>query len=260
MEKSKAKKSGFLEIILAGYLAVAPSLQNSALADSPDKTMKGSGQPIMGVISIPEIKKEVEPVRDATIKTTVIEQENVFNGFPDYVKRNYDCIKRNFERTNKVSVNQMRKVSSDLEKSIKKHGLDKTVKIDNQRYLSCLDLALQRMKSGMTDKDFDERTKKISMEFYEGVKKANVSGPIDFTRDVVILAGQKKVILDTLSYEKLLSSEINSPVNYNSLVRSVFTEKEYSKLTEEQISATGGIYEALKKSTVGFKGLFAGVQ
>ena len=45
--------------------------------------------------------------------------------------------------------------------------------------------------------------------------------------------------------------------DYKKLVKSAFSEKEYSEVTSKRLSAIDGIYDAFIKSRVGFIGLFA---
>ena len=111
----------------------------------------------------------------------------------------------------------------------------------------------------MPEKEFAERTKQISKQYCANMQKVNVNAPIDFTREIVIQAVQGKVVLEVLSYEKLLNSHLKTYLSpdYNELIQSTFSPEEYSKHVLEQLSAIDSAYDALLKSRVGFRGLFA---
>ncbi len=244
------KDSTALTITLVGYLAIAPFLQSPLSADPPKQQI---------------IKHNTEQTKPLTRDEKEKEKEKEkFARYPRYIETNYYSILKHIQEANKDYVDKARRVSSDLENSIKKYGIKETVNMRNKAHSFCLDLALERITQKMPRKEFDKKTKQISKQYYENIQKTNVSAPIDFKRELIIQACQKKLSLDVLFYERLLTSkrkanpkETNPIPDYKEWVKSAFSEKEYSEVISKRLSAIDGIYDAFLKSRVGFKGLFA---
>lgn len=225
-----------LPIILGAYLALASPLQNALAAAPPEKQL--------------------------TVQTTSLVTgpgKDKFAGLPQHVKANYHAILTYVQERNTDYVRQARRTSACLEDSIKCFGIKRIVGIGNTAHGLCLDLALQRINRKMSGEEFNTRTREISRQYYGDMQEVNVSAPIDFTKDIVIQACQQKVILDISFYERLLNSNLgaNSTPEYKALVESSLTEEEYSEQVSKQLSAIDSIYDALLKSRVGFRGLFA---
>ena len=238
-----------LTIILGGYLATALFLQNALSAHPPGKE------------TIEQRTQQTKPsIRDEKDKG----KEEKFAGYPEHIKTNYYSILKNIQETSRDYVSRARQISSDLEKSIKKYGLEEIVGIRDKTYTSCLDLALERINQKMPQNEFDKRTKQISKQYYESLQKTSINSPIDFTREIIILADQKDTISTVLFYERLLNSNLkansertNPTPDYGELIKSVFSEKEYSDVVSNKLSALDDIYDAFLESRVGFRGLFA---
>jgi len=243
------KKLKTLAIILGGFLVIAPSLQNALLAHSSEKQ------------TVEQKTEQTEPsTRDEKRK----EKEEKFAGCPEHIKTNYYSILKNIQETSRDYASRARQISSDLEKSIRKYGLEEIVGIRDKAYTSCLDLALERINQKMPQDEFDKRTKQISKQYYESLQKTSINSPIDFTREIIILADQKDTISTVLFYERLLnfnrkanSEGTDLPLDYEKLVESTFSEKEYLEVVSNKLSALDEIYDAFLESRVGFKGLFA---
>lgn len=220
-------------IIISGLLwAVAPCLQSTLRAQQ--------GSPS-------------EPT-----KQTI--EKDKFADYPEHVRTNYFCILKNIQEANKGYVEGGRKVGSSMEDSIKKYGIKRIVGIRDKAHISCLDLALERIKNEMPKKDFDEKTKEIAKQYYVDIQETNVSAPVNFKKARIIHAAQKKVRLDVLLYERMLAAKLTTKEegrDYKKLVQSTFSEKEYSEAISKRLFAIDGIYDAFLKSRVGFKGIFA---
>ena len=231
-------KSKFLIIVSGLFWAVAPCLQSTLWAEHPQS----------------------EPTKQAIEKEGLKEQKkDKFANYPEHIKTNYYCILKNIQESNKDYVGRGRKIGSSMEDSIKKYGIKKIVGIRNKAHTSCLDLALERINHEMPKKDFDKKTKEISKQYYDGIQETNVSAPVNFKKSRIIHAAQKKVRLDVLLNEKLLTSElkIKDEGDYKKLVQAAFSEKEYLEVIAKRISAIDGIYDAFIKSRVGLTGMFA---
>jgi len=243
-------KSRFLVIVLGVYWTLGPCLENSLWAEprecEPNKQ---------------EIGKEdgqAKPLTDA--EKAEKRKKEKFAKYPEHIRTNYYCILKNIPKANEDFVAQGRKISSSMEDSIKKYGIKKVVGLRNIALTSCLDLALERINHKIPEKDFDKRTKEISKQCYGDIQDTNVSAPIDFRNKRIIRAYQKKVRLDIVLYEKLLSSKLKAKKDegdYKKLVQAAFSEKEYSEVISKRLSAIDGIYDAFLKSRVGFRGAFA---
>ena len=213
-------KSRFLVIVLGVYWTVAPCLENSlwAAPGECESTKK-------------EIGKEAGQAKLLTDEEKAEKRKKEkFANYPEYIRTNYYCILKNIHRANEDFVAKGRKVSSSMEDSIKKYGIKKVVGLRNIALTSCLDLALERIHHKIREKDFDKRTKAISKQFYGDIQDTNVSAPIDFRNKRIIRAYQKKVRLDIILYERLLSSKLKAKKDegdYKKLVRAAFSEKEY---------------------------------
>ena len=238
------KESTALVIILGGYLTIAPYLEKPLLAGSPEKQI------------IEHKTEQIQPLtRDEENK-----EKKKFAHHPKHVRTNYHSILKHIQEANKDYVGKARRISSNLENSVKKYGIKSTVDTRNKAHSSCLDLALERIAHKLPEKEFDEKTKHISQQYYGDIQKQNVSAPIAFEREIIILASREKIRLDVLFYERLLTSKLKTKkeeTDYNKLVQSAFSEKEYSEVISKRLSAIDGIYDAFLKSRVGFKGLFA---
>ena len=247
-------KSQVLAIILGVYWAVALCSQNAL-----------SAQPCENEPTKQEVGKEAGQTKPLPGNEKAEERKkDKFADYPEHVRTNYHYILKNLQEANKDYVARGRKVTSTLDKSIKKYGLARLVGIRNDAHSSCLDLALKRIAHKMPENEFDKNTKHISQQYYSGIKKTNVSAPINFESKRIIQACQEKMRLDVLFYEKLLTStppanpkETNPVPDYEKLVRSAFSAKEYSDVTSKQLSAVNGIYDAFLKSRVGVRGAFA---
>ena len=238
-----------LAIILGGYLAIALFLQNALSAHPPEKQT---------------MEQKTEQTKLLTRDEKQKEKEEKFAGYSRHIKTNYYSILKSIQETSADYVSGARQISSDLENSIKKYGIKEIVGIRDQADISCLDLALERINQKMPENEFDKKTKQISKEFYEGLQRTNISSPIDFTREIIIQADQKDTILTVLFYERLLNSKpkvnperTNPAPDYEELVESAFSEKEYLEVVLKKISILDDIYDAFLKSRVGFRGLFA---
>ena len=235
MNKYKA-----LAVILATYLTIASPLQ-IALSDhsAQERVTKKN---VVRVESLPGD-----------------DQEQKFAGLPEHVRANYSAILTHIQKRNADYISRARLRSPSLENSIKQHGLRKIVAVGNESHGLCLDLALERISQTMPEKEFAERTKQISKQYSGNIQKINVSAPIDFTREIVIRAVYRKVVLDVLFYKKLLNSDLKTDQSpdYNELLQSAFSPEQYSEQVLKQLSAIDNIYDALLKSRVGFRGLFA---
>jgi len=243
------KKSKVLAIFIGGYLTIASSLQNALPAHPPEKQTT---------------KHITERITEQTDPLNREKTEQKLAGYPEHVKANYYSILAYIQETTTDYIGKARRVSSGLEHSIKKHGIAKIIAMRNKSHASRLDLALERINQRMPEKEFGEKARQISKEYYENARKTNVSAPIDFAREIVIQAGQKNIMSTALFYERLLNShpkanpgKAGGPLDYKQLVESAFSEKEYSELILERLAAIDKIYDALLKSRVGFKGLFA---
>ena len=243
-------KSRFLVLVLGVYWTVAPCLENSLWA--------GPGECEQ---SKQEIGKEAGQAKLLTDEEKAEKRKKEkFAKYPEHIRTNYYCILKNIPKANKDFVAQGRKISSSMEDSIKKYGIKKVVGLRNVALTSCLDLALERIKHKIPEKDFDKRTKEISKQCYGDIQDTNVSAPIGFRNKRIIRAYQKKVRLDILLYERLLSSKLKAKKDegdYKKLVRAAFSEKEYTEVISKRVSAIDGIYDAFLKSRTGFKGVFA---
>ena len=118
-------------------------------------------------------------------------EKKKFAHHPKHVRTNYYSILKHIHEVNKDYVGKARRVSPDLENSIKKYGFKSIVDMRNKAHGSCLELALERIAHKMTKKEFDEKTKQISQQYYGNIQKRNVSAPIDFKRELPIQACQK---------------------------------------------------------------------
>ncbi len=243
-------KSQLLAIMLGVCWTVAPCLQSTLSAQPPEKETTKQ-----------EIRKEAGQTQPLAGKERAEEQEkDKFADHPKHIRTNYYCILRNIQEANKDYVARGRKITSSLEESIKKHGIGKIVGIRNNAHHSCLDLALERIAHKMAGKEYDKKTQQISQQYYGNIQKTNVSAPIDFEREIIIQACQKKMSLDVLFYERLLTSKLKTKKeerDYKELVQSAFSEKEYLDVISKRLSAIDGIYDTFVKSRVGFRGLFA---
>ncbi len=235
-----------LAIVLGGYLTIALSLQKTLSAQPPEKQIIG------------QKTEQITPL------TSDEKEKDRFADYPEHTRTRYYSILRNIKEANKDYVGRARKIASSIEESIKKHGIKTIVAIRNKAHSSCLDLALERINHKMLEKEFDKKTKQIAKQYYGSIQKTNVSAPINFTKDIMIQASRKKVILDVLFYERLLTSNLkatpkktNPTSDYKELVKSAFAEKEYSEVISKRLSAVDGIYDAFLKSRVGFRGWFA---
>ena len=237
-------KSTALVIILAGYLATTPYLGNPLLAGSSEVLI---------------IEQNTEQMK-ALAREKKRKEKQKFAHHPKHVRTNYYVILKHIQEVNKDYVSKVRRVSSDLENSIKKHGINTIVDTRDKAHSSCLDLALERIARKMTQKEFDQKTKQIAQQYYGSIQKTNVSAPIDFERESVVKACQEKMRQDVLFYERLLPSARKTrkeEADYKKLVQSAFSRKEYSEVILKRLSTVDGIYDAFIKSRVGFKGLFA---
>lgn len=187
------------------------------------------------------------------------EKDKKFRDHTDYVKTNYQIILRHIREQSTDYISKARKVSGSLEKSIKKHGLERVLEIRNATYTARLDLALERVKRTLPEEELNERAKLISEQYFAEIQEANVSAPIKFTKKNVIEAGQQKAIVDVLFYERLLKANIEGkPVSdYTAMAKAAFSQKEYSELLAGQLSAVDDIYDAFIKAPDGLGGLFA---
>ena len=165
------KDSTALTITLVGYLAIAPFLQSPLSADPPKQQI---------------IKHNTEQTKPLTRDEKEKEKEKEkFARYPRYIETNYYSILKHIQEANKDYVDKARRVSSDLENSIKKYGIKETVNMRNKAHSFCLDLALERITQKMPRKEFDKKTKQISKQYYENIQKTNVSAPIDFKREII---------------------------------------------------------------------------
>ena len=188
-----------------------------------------------------------------------IAETDKLSGCAEQVKANYQTITAHFTQRNSDYVSKARRDSETLDDAIKKHGLARVVRVGNKAHADCLSLALERTNKQMSAEDFDSRTKEIARQYYTDMQKINVSAPIDFTKPVVIQASHKKIILDTLLYEKLLGihPKPDGTADYGDLLASAFSAKEYSEQMAKQLAVIDGIYDSLLEARVGFRGLFA---
>lgn len=205
------------------------------------------------------------PEQECAGKVTVLRpgpakaEADRFADCPKQVKANYQTILAHVQQRNADYVSKARRDSETLEDAIKKHGLARVVRVGNKAHADCLSLALELTNKPLSAEDFDSRTKEIARQYYTDMQKINVSAPIDFTKAVVIQASHKKIILDTLLYEKLLliNPKPDKTADYGDLLASAFSTKEYAEQTSKQLAVIDGIYNALLESRVGFRGLFA---
>lgn len=227
-------------IALAVYLAISVGLGNSPAAAANNQ----------------QVTKTIIMQGTSTVGH---EEALALSGYPEHVRANYQAILLHVQETNADYVRQARRNSPTLEDAIKKHGLDRIVGIGNEAHRACLTLAMERTNKCMSVVEFDRRTKEIAGQYYGDMQTVNVSAPINFTKHVVIQASQQKVILDALFYEKILQSntQTKTTADYKELLESAFSKEEYSDQLAKQLAAIDGIYDALLKSRVGFRGLFA---
>ena len=229
-----------LAVILAAYLTIASPLRIASSAHSAQERVSKKTA----------VRVESPPGDD---------QEQKFAGLPEQVRANYSTILTHVQKRTADYISRARLGSPSLENAIKQHGLRKIVSVGNKAHGLCLDLALERIRQGMPEKEFAERTNQISKQYYGNMQKVNVSAPIDFTREIVISAVHRKVVLDVLFYKNLLDSDLKTDQSpdYTELVQSSFSPEQYSEQVLKQLSAIDNIYDALLKSRVGFRGLFA---
>ncbi len=243
-------KSRFLIIVLGVYWTVGPCLENSLWAE-PRECESGKQ----------EIGKEAGQAKPLTDEEKAEKRKKEkFAKYPEHIRTNYYCILKNIPKANKDFVAQGRKITASMEDSIKKYGIKKIVGLRNIALTSCLDLALERINHKIPEKDFDKKTKEISKQCYGDIQDTNVSAPIDVRRKGIIRAYQKKVRLDIVLYERLLSSKLKAKKDegdYKKLVQAAFSKKEYTKVISKRVSAIDGIYDAVVVSRTGFKGVFA---
>ena len=238
-----------LAVILAGCLTTLLCLETAFSAQPPEEQI---------------IVQKTEQTTSLAENGQEKEEKDRFACYPEHVKANHHCLLKHIQASSRDYIGQARQISSGLEKSIKKYGIKRILVIHSKLHSSCLDLALDRINRKMTAKEFDEKAKQISREFYGNIEKTNVSAPIDFTREIIIEASLEDRKLSVLFYGKLLNSCPNidlqktdrSP-NYGELTEAAFSEKQYSKLILKKVAAIDKIYDAILKSRVGFKGLFA---
>ena len=229
-----------LAIGVGVYLAMAVGVQHGLGADRREEQLTKR----ITVRARPSAKQQAEAK---------------FAGYPEQVIAKYCAILTHVQKRNANYVSQARRGSPSLEDAIKKYGLGRIVDIGNKAHTSCLELAMERIDCEMSAGEFDRRTEEIARDYYGNTQKVNVSAPIDFTREIVIQASQQKVIVDALFYERLLRSNpgTKATADYEELVESAFSREEYSEQISKQLTAIDGIYDALLKSRVGFRGLFA---
>ena len=234
----KATKA--LTIVLAAFLAMAVG--------------PGSNPAVAG--GAEQVSKAITTQGSSTIRH---EEALKLADYSEDIRANYQAILGYVLETNADYVSQARRGSPTLEDAIKKHGLERVVSVGNEAHRTCLALALERISQEMAEGEFDKKTRAIAKEYYGEMQKVNVSAPIDFTKEAVIQASQQKVIIDALLYERLLKSDLGEDARggYGELLESAFSAKEYSEHVSKRLSAIDGIYDALIKSRVGFRGLFA---
>ena len=117
------KTSKALAIILGGYLAIAPFLQNALSADPFEK--QAIEQKIDQTQPLPGDKKDKE-------------EEDKFAGYPKHIKTNYYSILQNVQETATDYAGRARQISSSFENSVKKYGIRRIVDIRNKAYTEVL--------------------------------------------------------------------------------------------------------------------------